>query len=84
MEGFELRITRQLEGVQSPDIAGVKVEIVELRKLIYELHEWPIYQIPIIMEIHLEDKVKNIGVLMIKHESCCRVKKNKKIKKNLG
>lgn len=60
MDGFEIRITHQIEGVKSSNIAGVKTKTTELWKLVDELYERPVYPTPILGEILSEEEIKNI------------------------
>lgn len=75
-DSFERRITRQLEGFKAPDLAGFKVEIAELRKLVNELHERLIFHILVITEIQLAKKVKSIQGIKTKEGR--KKKENKK------
>lgn len=46
LDAFELSLTRQVRGAPAPDLVGIKVEIVELQKLVNELHERPVFHMP--------------------------------------
>lgn len=80
IDGFELRITQQLNGIQPFDIVGVKPEITELQKLADKLHEWLVYPMPNNAEIQPEKITKNIWDVEIKDKKR-KKKKNKKIKR---
>lgn len=76
-DGFYRRITQQLEGIQSPNIIGVQAELVELRKLVYEIHDRPILLMPIVEETYKEDMVEYIWVINDVTPTCCDGNKGK-------
>lgn len=79
LDGFELRVTPQLEDVQSLDIVRVKAEVAELQKLV--MHEWPVYPMHVILEIQLEKETENIqGTDETLRATDTSNKKNKKMK----
>lgn len=62
-DGFELRITRQLEGTKSLDLVRVQAELDELQKSIEELYKRKILLMPIIEEITKDPMVENIQAI---------------------
>lgn len=79
LDGFDLSVTCHFKRVQSSNITRVKAEVVELWKLVNELHERPVNLMPIITEIQQEEEIENIWG--IDDETLRNIKKVKKRKK---
>lgn len=59
-ESFKWCISWNLEGIQSPDLAGVQAKLAVLWKSVEELHNRLILSMPTIEEIYKEEGVENI------------------------
>lgn len=79
LDSFEQQVTHQLGSGQTPDILEVKVEVAELRNLVNELNERPIFPTPVITKVHPKVEIENIWSVPIEKEGG-KKKNNKKIK----
>lgn len=50
-DGFKQWINQHLEGIQSPNLAVVESKLTVLKILVKELHDKPVFSVPIIEEI---------------------------------
>lgn len=60
LDAFESRIIRQLSYGQTPNITGIKIEVVEIKRMVHKL-----YDRSVISEPEIETMVPTIHVLNI-------------------